>query len=266
MTAIVLAGQREADDALAQYVGVPCKAVVAIGGIPMLLRVVDTLKSSSSVATIIVSGPSRERLTGQNEINELIDSGDISWLPPQEGPSASAFDALRRLPPTEKVLLTTADHPFLSAKIVDEFCAQSSAQDADVVIGLARFSLVHEEFPELKKSVWRFGDGDFCGCNLFAFMTPAGREIADFWRRLESRRKNPLRVIRFLGWLVVIRYFVGTLTLAQALETFSRKQGLRIRAVILQHAEAAVDVDSVADFLAVQSRFARKQQDEEESL
>jgi len=261
MKAIVLAGQRDGEDVLAQYAGATCKAVVEVDGKPMLLRVLSTLISSSSVAAIILSGPSEEKLIDQNEINNLIQSGDISWLPPRAGPSASAYDALCILSPDEKVLLTTADHPFLSVDIVNDFCAWSAEQDADLVIGLANYSLVHDQFPELKKSVWRFSDGEYCGCNLFAFMTPGSREAAIFWRRLESQRKNPFRVIRSLGWFVVVKYFLGTLTLEYALDTFSRKLGLRVRAVILPYADAAVDVDSVSDYRVVQSRFVQRRED-----
>lgn len=254
-TAIVLAGQRDGEDELAEYAGAACKAVVEIGGRPMLLRVLETLLSASSVGPVLVSGPDTDKLARQNGINKLIQSGQVSWVPPRQSPSTSAYDVLCKLAADERALLTTGDHPLLSADIVDEFCARSLAEDADLVIGLAPYSLVHDAFPTMKKTVLRFKGDDLCGCNLFAFLTPRGREAADFWRRLESRRKNPLRVIHSMGWLTVIKYFLGMLTLEDALSTFSRKLGFSVRAVILPHADAAVDVDSISDYQLVQSRF-----------
>lgn len=254
-TAIVLAGQRDGEDELARHAGAACKAVVEIGGKPMLLRVIETLASSSSLGHVFVSGPDEDKLVNQNAINELIQSDKVSWLPPQQSPSTSAYDVLRKLAADERALLTTADHPLLSVEIIDEFCSQSLAQDADLVIGLAPYSLVHEAFPAMKKTILRFKGNELCGCNLFAFLTPRGREAANFWRQLESRRKNPLRVIHSMGWLTVLKYFRGGLTLQDALDTFSRKLGLRVGAVILPHADAAVDVDSIADYEQVKSRF-----------
>ena len=259
MAAIVLAGQRDGEDALAQHAGASCKAFVEIDGMPMLSRVLATLSASPGVATILLSGPDKDKLQDQSEINDLIRSGDISWLPPQSSPSTSAYEALRTLPPEQQVLLTTADHPLLSVEIVNAFCTRATEQDADLVIGFARFSLVQKEFPGLKKTVLRFSDGELCGCNLFVFLTPASREASNFWRRTEARRKNPFRVIGALGWMNVLKYFSGALTLEDALDALSRKLELRVRAVVLPYADAAVDVDSIADYGAVQERFLKRQ-------
>ncbi|MCH8930275.1 MAG: hypothetical protein IIA98_05085, partial [Proteobacteria bacterium] len=58
MTAIVLAGQRDGEDALALYAGASCKAFVEIDGKPMLSRVLATLSASPGIETILLSGPS----------------------------------------------------------------------------------------------------------------------------------------------------------------------------------------------------------------
>lgn len=254
MTAIVLAGQRDGEDELTRHTGATCKAFVEIHGKPMLLRVLEALTSSSSVGAILLSGPDEEKLIHQSGINNLIKSGEVSWLPPRESPSSSAYDALCTLRPEDRVLLTTADHPLLSANIVNEFCTRSAEQDADVVFGLAPYSLVQDAYPEMKKTVLRLKEGEFCGCNLFAFLTLSGREAANFWRRLESHRKNPVRVISFLGWFTVVKYILGKLTLEDALDAFTHKLGIRVGAVILPYAEAAVDVDSVSDYRLVLAR------------
>jgi hypothetical protein len=95
--------------------------------------------------------------------------------------------------------------------------------------------------------VLRLSDGGFCGCNLFAFLTPRSRRVADAWRRVEQQRKNPLRVIGQLGWWSVLRYLLGRLSLDTALEQLSRRMQVRVRPVILPFPEAAIDVDSIAD-------------------
>jgi hypothetical protein len=69
---------------------------------------------------------------------------------------------------------------------------------------------------------------------------------------VESERKNPLRVIRILGWVAVFRYLIGRLSLQEALDRISRRLEFKAGAVILPFAEAAVDVDSVRDWELVQ--------------
>jgi len=256
VTAIVLAGQRDGEDELARYAGVDCKAFVEIGGKAMLLRVLETLLSSPPVRNVFLSGPDREKLQQQGEIERLIRAGDITWRPPQDSPSTSTYDTLEVLPPEDRVLLTTADHPLLTESIVKEFCSGSLDQDADVVIGLAPYALVQEKFPTMKKTVLRFKGDELCGCNLFAFLTQEGREAARFWRRLESRRKNPVHLIRILGWLTVIKYLRGKLSLQDALDAMGDRMKLRINALIMTNGDAAVDVDSVSDYQIVRKRFS----------
>lgn len=258
MTAIVLAGQRDGEDELAQHAGAACKAFVKIGGRPMLLRVLDTLTATPAVGTIILCGPDEEKLAGQDDVRKLVQSETVTWQPPQAGPSASAYHAMRTLAPDTAALLTTADHPLLTKEIVSEFCRQSLTADADVVIGMAPYALVREAFPGMKKTVLNFKNAALCGCNLFAFLTPKGREAADFWRQLESQRKKPLRIFRFLGWLTVAKYLLGRLTVEDALHTFTVKLGINVRVAILPFGNAAVDVDSVSDYQLVQEKILQQ--------
>ena len=67
--------------------------------------------------------------------------------------------------------------------------------------------------------------------------------------------KKPLVVIGLLGWWAVIRYRLGLLSLEEALAKLSKRLGLRMRAVILPYANAAIDVDSIADLMLVRVRW-----------
>jgi len=255
--ALVLAGERGPVDPLVQQSGVCCKAMLEIDGTPMVLRVLDALEKSRHVGRRILSGPGRDQLAGQASLLTLIDSCAIDWCEPQPTPSTSAYQAMQAISPDSPVLVTTADHPLLSAEIVDRFCCGSLSQNVDVTVGLAPHALVRQAFPDMKKTVLHFSDGDYCGCNLFAFLTPEGRRVADYWRQVETERKNPLKIIRLLGWGAVIRYLLGRLSLDSAMAGLSRRMGLRIGAVVLPYAEAAVDVDSVADRSLVQEKLSK---------
>ncbi len=254
-TAIVLAGQRSAADPLVQRSNAGCKAMIEIDGKAMLQRVLDTLAASQQVDRRIISGPDLQQLDPQSAIRTLVDSGDVDWQAPQSSPSTSAWHAMQTVPAGTPILLTTADHPLLSAEIVDEFCRQSRVHDLDVAAGLAPYELVRQAFPDMKKTVMHFKEGDYCGCNLFTFMTPEGRDAARFWRKVEQERKNPFKVIRALGWASVLKYLLHRLTLREALDNLSNKLGVRAGTVLLPWAEAAVDVDSISDHDIVQRKM-----------
>ena len=257
MTAIVLAGDRTKADSLISHSEASCKALIDIDGIPMVRRVLNALRSSRVVANILLAGPEASEVATDKPLSDWIEAGEIAWREPEDSPSTSAYHAMQALDPEVPVLLTTADHPLLTAEITDAFGRQSLADDVDVTVGLAPHALVAEAYPGIKKTVLRFSDGEFCGCNLFAFLTPEGRRAANFWRKIEQERKKPLLLIGLLGWWAVIRYRLGVLPLEEALAKLSKRLGLRIRAVILPYANAAIDVDSIADLVLVKGSIEK---------
>jgi len=246
-TTIILAADRNAHDPLLEASGVSCKALIEIDGTPMLQRVVTALLSSARVETILLSGPAREHLANSEFLGHALDKGQIGWRAAADSPSSSAWQVMQSLSDATPVLVTTADHPLLTAGIVDYFLDGAAQSGADLAVGVINFPAVHDKFPKAKKTVTRFRDGDFCGCNLFAFLTPESRRVAAAWRKVEQQRKNPLRIISQLGWWSVLRYLLGWLTLDQGLSRLSERLGVNIRPVHLPFPEAAIDVDSIAD-------------------
>jgi GTP:adenosylcobinamide-phosphate guanylyltransferase len=257
-TAVVLAGERGPDDPLVRHSGAGCKAMVDVKGTPMILRVLEALETAALVNARLISGPDGDQLAAYPALNRLITEKAVEWHAPLPTPSTSAFHTMQTIPEASPVLVTTADHPLLTAAMVDEFCTRSMQHNCDVTVGLAPYDIVHQAYPDMKKTVLHFRDGKYCGTNLFAFLTARGRQLADFWRRVETQRKSPLRIIRILGWGAVLRYLLGVLTLESALELLSRRLDLRIGAVVLPHADAAVDIDSVADHTIVQKKLASR--------
>jgi len=257
LTAIVLAGDRTKADSLINHTEAGSKAMIDLDGVPMVRRVLNSLRASRVVNRICMAGPEASEVATDPELKRWVDGGEIQWSEPGVSPSTSAYTAMRGLEPEEGVLLTTADHPLLTPEIVDAFGRQSLADDVDVTVGLAPYALIAETYPGIRKTVLHFSDGDFCGCNLFAFITPEGRRAAKFWRRIEQERKKPLVVIGLLGWWAVIRYRLGLLSLEEALAKLSKRLGLRIRAVILPYANAAIDVDSIADLMLVKGALEK---------
>ena len=253
-TAVVLAGDRGPDDPVARAVGVPSKALALVGDRPMARRVLDTLGASRAVGVRILCGPSREALDRDAGLRALVDAGEVEWLAPRATPSLSAAEGLARVPPAVPVLLTTADHALLAPPVVDHFCEAARATGADVVVGLAWAEQVTAAFPGSRRTILRLGGQGYCGCNLFAFLTPAGRSAVGYWRRVEQERKRPLRMLAgALGWSAIVHYALGRLTLDRALARISRRLGLRAAPVILPFPEAAVDVDSVEDLQLVRT-------------
>jgi GTP:adenosylcobinamide-phosphate guanylyltransferase len=257
-TAIVLAADREAVNEVAKAAAVRCKSLVPVDGTPMVFRVLDALDSSGYVGERILCGPADTVMALEPDLRNYVATRGIRWFENQATPSASAYYAMQQLPEETPVLLTTSDHALLTPQIVDYFCSQALNSGGDVVAAVARHEEVTRFCPETHRTAYRFKDGSFCSCNLFAFLTPRARAAALFWRQVENQRKSPLRIIHAFGVTSLIRYLLGNLTLAAAVGRVSHRLGFKAGFVVLPFPEAAIDVDSVKDWHAVRQLAGEK--------
>jgi len=264
-TTIVLAGDRRAQDPLLTATGARCKAVVPVGGKPMVVRVLDAVAEARSTGKVILCGPPWEEVTRQPALLERITSGEAKWVESEVTPCRSVLHALDIAGLQTPVLITTADHALLSAPLIDHFCTEAMKRPADVVVGLAPHDLVMNRFPETRRTVLRFKGGGYCSCNLFAFLTHQARKAPEFWQQMEHKRKKPLRLVWEVGVTTLVQFLLGRLSLAVALRRTSEKIRSRVDAVLLPFPEAAVDVDTPHD-LQVVGKFLEQPLSEYEDL
>lgn len=253
-TALVLAGDRGPSDSVAAAAGVPAKCLAPVGGRSMIIRVLDALEASAGVGPIVLLGPEAEVRDGDTALGERLRNGTVRWLPPGNSPSTSVLSALGTLPSTSPVLITTADHALLTPATVDDFCTRARSEATDAVAGVARHEAVAAAFPDMRRTALRFRDGAFCGCNLFAFLTPEGARVAEFWSRAEGIRKRPLSLARLLGPGTLLRYLAGRLTLEEAVDHLGARTGTVLATVELSDPAAAMDIDHPGHWLALRER------------
>ncbi|MDO9310321.1 MAG: nucleotidyltransferase family protein, partial [Nitrosomonas sp.] len=125
--ALVLAADRTNKDPITQHTGAACKAFAPVDGIPMVIRVLDTLAACDLVTTIILCGPPDSLHSHCPELKQRIASGQVIWIPNLDSPSRSAESGLSQIPNDTPVLLTTADHALLTPDMVQSFLRSSLA-------------------------------------------------------------------------------------------------------------------------------------------
>jgi len=239
---LVLAAGRGPDDAMARAYGVSHKCLVEIGGMPMLARVLATLRSHPAIGRIGVS-IENEALVAR-AIGPL--PNDVFVIPSRESAAASAAAALESSGLGYPVLLTTADHVLLDAAMLDHFMARS-AGTADLTVGLASASTILAAYPTTRRTFLSFGPDRVSGCNLFGLMTPRALRAVAFWQAMEQNRKRPWRLIAAFGMVPLLRYGLGRIDLDTAFRLGSRRLGLDARPILMPFAEAAIDVDKPED-------------------
>ena len=259
VTALVLAGARTERDPVAEGAHVPIKVLATVGGIPMVVRVLETLEASTFVGQRVLCGPSWELMQGQKFLHDLVEKKTIRWVAPQQGPSLSVKSFLEQAPQDLPLLVTTADHALLTSEMVDYFLQEAGRVQADVSVALVPYAVVRQAYPQSKRTVIGFRGGGYCGCNLFLFRTSDAARLVEFWTQVERERKRPLRLIRRLGWLMLIRYVLGGLSLSEAFGELGQRMGISIKEIILPFPEAAIDVDTPEDLALVEEIVAQRE-------
>jgi GTP:adenosylcobinamide-phosphate guanylyltransferase len=246
VTAVVLAGSRPGRDAFAEQFGTDLKALIQIGGEPMVRRPVRALLDSKNIGKILVLSQSPERIGAVVPADERIE------VRSSEGSIAETMLRLIDDPSVSwPMLVTTADHALLDAKTIDEFCA--GAASADVAIGVVEKSKLMGRFPEAKRTWQTFRGGAFTGANLFMLRSPDVRRAVELWRSVEQDRKKALRVVAVLGPVTLMLTALRLISLDEVLGQLGDRLRLSIKAVRLSNPLAGVDVDKAEDHALVEA-------------
>lgn len=258
-TAILLAGQRPGVDALARAFGGVAKAEVPVLGRPMIAYVVETLLASPSIGDIVVLTQDPEGLRSE-DFQTLRANPRVRMAEGGAGISAS-IDAIAGSGTAPfPILVTTADHPLLTAGIVEGFLAGAAgAAGADLAVGMVESRALLAAFPDSKRTWLRFSDGAWSGANLFALGSDRVRPALALWRRAEADRKQAVRLFLHFGPMLALRAITRTIGLADAIARVGRKMGMNARLVPLPQPEAAIDVDKLSDHRQVEAILAARQ-------
>jgi len=249
---LVLAGDRGPQDPVSEAAGVTHKCLAEVAGTAMLERVVTALVASSYTDRIAVSLNDPAILQRLPALTPLSDSGRLLALQAAGSPSQSVLKAVEELGAPFPLLVTTADHALLTAAMVDHFCAESFASGATVTAGLTASATLLSRYPQSKRTYLRFRDERYSGSNLFTLTAPAAIALPRLWRRVEQQRKKPWRVAAVFGPVLLLGYLLRLFTLDQAMGRISARLGIRVAAVKMPMAEAAIDVDKAADLELVE--------------
>ncbi len=239
-TALLLAGSRPGRDPFAEANGTDLKALIPVGGMPMVRRVAETLLESPEISriTVLSQQPGRLAAALPDGVEQSVSGATI----------AATLDSILADPATRfPLLVTTADHALLTPAMVADFTAKAAG--ADLAIGLVEQRPLMARLPDTRRTWLKFRGGAYSGANLFAFGSPEAAKAAALWRSVEQDRKKGWRMIAALGPAVLMGSVLRLRTLQQTLDSVGRRLGLNLRAVELADPIAAVDVDKPADLV-----------------
>lgn len=239
MNAIVLAGGGP-DTVSGTVAGLPNKAFVEIGGVALAQRVIAALRETPGIGRIVAVAPAAAHghaaLAGADE--RRIDGARMV---------ESLESGLAGSPPDELILIAASDLPVLTVVAVAEFLAAAQTRDLDVAYAIVSQRVHVAAFPHVPHTWAKMVEGRFCGGGLVALkprVLPALREVLD---DLGAARKSPLRLAALLGWDILPRFALGSLTVEAAERRAATILNAPAGAIVCSHPEVAVNVDRVSD-------------------
>lgn len=253
-TAVVLAGDRGHSDPVRLSAGSSCKAMAQLAGRSMLETVLIALRDSRSVGSINVVGPQLDCYETDSRLDQLHTEYGFRYIEPEAGPSASALRAVTQID-RYPILLLTCDLPMVNAEAIDQFCEQVEPIQADIVAAYVKLSAISKLMPQMQKTAYRSAGTKICFTNLFGLLHGQACNALQFWHSIETQRKNPLAVLRSLGWSNVIRYRLGWFDVANSSEMLSSRLNCRAQLEEVSNPRMAIDVDSASDYELLQQYY-----------
>ena len=250
LTAIALAGGiLEVDFRGAGYAA-PNKAYLRLDGPTMLERVLRALRSAHSIGAIrCVTPPDVFAQTFGERAATLCDA----VIAPGEHLIDSLLAGCRGLSADDLVLVTATDIPLATAPAFDAFAGAALAADCDVAYGYVNRDAHNRRYPQVRHTWVRLREGTFCGAGASVVRIGGATRIANLLHRLAAARRSPLRLALLFSPLLIARFVLGRVPIAELERRAQQISGLRCRGVLCEDPELAVNVDRLEDLRAVEA-------------
>lgn len=242
VSVVVLAGQRaRVVNPLAQAAGVSHKCFVPIAGRPLIDHVLATLATLPDIDDVRVSIEpdgidQAERLAAPH-----IEAGlNVRFVPSLPNLVESVEAALGE--DVERVVITTADNVLLSPEGFE--LVRSELASSDAVFALARKEDIHAVHPEGQRNFYRFADGEFSNCNIYALGSRQAFAAMDVFREGGQFMKNKGRMVRAFGLFNILAMRAGLISTASAARRISKRFGITASRVVFSDGSLAIDVDN----------------------
>ncbi len=225
--------------------GTDVKALVRIGGKPIIATVVHALRETPGIGAIRVVGPAQARHFA-GPVDEWIDE-----LPTGEENLMAALHAAR----TERIVMSASDLPFVTPSTYADLLAKV-APDLDAAYPVFRREEFLAAYPDGRSKFASLADGSWTGGSAFVFnRTPLLRDERVIARGFGAR-KSLFALAALLGPALLARFVFGRLRIGDVEQRASQLIGGRVRALAGCDPALAMDCDDLGDFAYAHAELA----------
>ncbi len=238
MDAIVTAGGRIRGEFAARG-GVTVKALLQVGGRPVIRTVVEALRSVPDVERIFAIGP-------ESELRSLVGDSVDEIIPEVESGAENFLMGLERCS-GDTAVFAASDLPFLTADAIQAFLS-ICPRDADFCYPILRREQFLGMYPGAHALFVRLKDASYTGGCVFQVRPRALLANRGLIERVFMARKSPLKLASILGWGFILRLVTGTADVDRLAKRGSEIVGCACAAVRDSPPEVAFDLDDLGDY------------------
>jgi NDP-sugar pyrophosphorylase family protein len=240
MDAVVTAGGiPQPDDLLYPYTLGKPKALLEIGGKPMVQWVLDALSGAKKVDNVV--------LIGLTEESGVTCTKPLTYLPNKISMIENILGGMHKVleinPSATRVMMVSSDLPAITSEMVDWEIETTLPTDVDLCYTVVKREVVEARYPGSKRTYVKVKDMEVCGGDLNVLRTSVVSMNPEIWERLIASRKNPIKQAAIIGFDTLFLMAIHILTMDQAVKKVTTRLKMTGRAVVCPYAEIAMDVD-----------------------
>lgn len=255
MDAIITAGGiPQPGEPLYEYTQGQCKALLDIGGKPMIQWVLDAVCGSRFVENLVIIGLPPDSPIVCDKVG--------AFIPNQGGMlqniKAGVEKVLELNPNAKHVLAVSSDIPGITSTMVDWVINKALETDDDLYYNVITKETMEARYPNSNRSYIKLKGAQVCGgdMNIIRATTVTGNE--ELWEKIIAARKNAFKQASLLGYDTLILLLLRMISLENGVKMASRRLKIKGRVLVCPFAEVGMDVDKPHQLELMRADFAQR--------
>jgi len=245
MDALIFAGAPNDGD-LKEESDAPYEALIKIKNRPMVQYVVRAFQEMKTVRRTAVVGPT----VLENAVN-----GDVHLIEAEGSFLDNVMTGIKELKPAGPVLLSTADIPLVTGRIIQDFVDACRKVEADIFYPMISRRINSKKYPDVQRTYVSLKEGEFTGGNILIMKPEVLQESFSFIKKILLWRKSPWKIARLLGPKIIFKYILRIISMKDIENRIQHIMGCRGSGIIIEHPEIGFDIDKPEDLELIRSRY-----------
>jgi len=239
------------EDPLFSYTQGKPKALLELGGKPMIQWTVDCLSAVKQVDTLV--------LVGLDDTVDVQFDGRLLRMESKDDMVSNIIAAahllLEKGNSSPQALVMASDIPTVKPAMVEWLIEQVQGTTNEITYTVVTKDVMEARFPGSHRSFIPLKDMQVCGGDVNAINIETIDYDNPIWRKLIDNRKNALKQAALLGLDTLLLILLRALTLKQLETRLSKRLGINGRVLVSPFAETAMDVDKPHQFEMIAADF-----------